>query len=176
MSATESLACSLTMNSVLTPEQREKYQNPDTIRRILATAKTVAIVGLSGNPQRPSSFVASYLKHEGYQIIPVNPNETEILGEKCYPSLLQLPEAPDVVEVFRRADQCPEIARDAVQIGAKALWLQLRVVSLEAALIAEAAGMDVVMDRCLKIEHGRFNGSLHWVGMNTELISSRRGR
>jgi predicted CoA-binding protein len=116
------------------------------------------------------------LQYEGYRIIPVNPRATEILGEKAYPDLLSIPEPVDMVDVFRSADECPAIAEQAVAIGAKGLWLQLRVISYEAAQIAEAGGLQVVMDRCVKMEHGRYNGSLHWVGMNTELITARKAR
>ena len=171
-----SLAVDVSMNTILTEDQRLKYQDPGTIRTILATSKTVAVVGLSPNPERPSYFVGSYLKSEGYRVIPVNPRAAEILGEKCYPDLLSIPEPVDLVDVFRKPEECVEVAEQAVQIGAKTLWLQLRVVNLEAAQIAEAGGLKVVMDRCVKIEHGRYSGSLHWVGMNTELISARRGQ
>ncbi len=164
------------MNSILTEEQRHKYQDPATIRTILSTTKTIAMVGLSPKSERPSHFVGSYLHSEGYRVIPVNPQATEIFGERAYPDLLSIPDPVDLVDVFRRPEECVEIARQAVQIGAKTLWLQLRIVNLEAARIAEEAGLKVVMDRCLKIEHGRYTGSLHWVGMNTEIISARRGQ
>ena len=164
------------MNTILPEEERLKYQDSGTIRTILSTTKTIAIVGLSPRPERPSYFVGSYLNYEGYRVIPVNPRATEILGQKSYPDLLSIPEKVDMVNVFRQPEECVEIARQAVQIGAKTLWLQLRVVNLEAAHIAEEAGLRVVMDRCVKIEHGRYSGSLHWVGMNTEIISARRGQ
>jgi uncharacterized protein len=170
------LACDITLNSALPPELRPKYQNPEVIRRILREARTIAVVGLSVHSQKASHFVGTYLKYEGYRVIPVNPTHDEVLGEKAYPDLLSIPEPVDLVDVFRPSAECPEIARQAVQIGAKALWLQLRVVSLEAAEIAEAGGLDVVMDRCVKIEHGRYNGSLHWVGMNTEILTARKAR
>ena len=166
----------LTLNSVLSPEQQARYQDPVVIRRILSTSRTVAIVGLSANPQKASNFVATYLRHEGYRIIPVNPGADEILGEKAYPDLVSIPEAVDLVDVFRPADECPAIARQAVEAGAKALWLQLRIVSEEAARVAEEGGLDVVMDRCTKMEHGRYNGSMHWNGMNTGIITARRAR
>lgn len=169
------LASDVTLNSILTPEQRAKYQDPATIRRILSTTKTIAMVGLSPKSERPSYFVGSYLHSEGYRVIPVNPNAKEIFGEKAYPDLLSIPDPVDMVDVFRRPEDCVEIARQAVQIGAKTLWLQLRIVNLEAAQIAEEAGLLVVMDRCVKIEHGRYTGSLHWVGMNTEIVSARLG-
>lgn len=171
-----SLAGDVSLNTILTEEQRLRYQDPATIRRILGTARTIAIVGLSPRSERPSNFVGSYLNSEGYKVIAVNPNATEVFGRRAYPDLLSIPEPVDIVDVFRRPEDCVEIAREAVQIGAKTLWLQLRVVNLEAARIAQDAGLNVIMDRCLKIEHGRYTGSLHWVGMNTELISARRAR
>jgi uncharacterized protein len=171
-----SLAIDVSLNTILPEEQRLKYQDPGTIRTILSTTKTVAIVGLSPRSERPSYFVGSYLQSEGYRVIPVNPRATEILGQKSYPDLLSIPEPVDMVNVFRQPEECVEVAQQAVQIGAKTLWLQLRVVNLEAARIAEEAGLRVVMDRCVKIEHGRYSGSLHWVGMNTEIITARRGQ
>ncbi len=176
MGSGSSLAVDVSMNTILPEEQRLKYQDPGMIRTILSSNKTVAIVGLSPKPERPSYFVGTYLKYEGYRVIPVNPRASEILGEKSYPDLLSIPEPVDMVNVFRQPEECVEIARQAVEIGAKTLWLQLRVVNLEAAQIAEDAGLMAVMDRCVKIEHGRYSGSLHWVGMNTEIISARRGQ
>jgi hypothetical protein len=164
------------MNTVLSEEDRLKYQDPGTIRTILSTTKTIAIVGLSPRSERPSYFVGSYLQSEGYRVIPVNPRAAEILGEQSYPDLLSIPEPVDMVDVFRQPEECVEVAQQAVAIGAKTLWLQLRVVNFEAARIAQAAGLHVIMDRCVKIEHGRYSGSLHWVGMNTEIISARRGQ
>lgn len=118
----------------------------------------------------------TYLSSSGcdYDLYPVNPRETEINGHTCYPSLEALPVVPDMVDVFRRADDCPEIAEQAVSVGAKTLWLQLGIVSDEAAEIALAGGLDVVMDRCTKIEHARFAGGLHLAGFDTGVISSRR--
>ena len=147
---------------------------PETIRRILAYAKTVAIVGLSSNPLRASHFVGYYLQLHGLKIVPVNPRETDVLGEKAYPSLLDVPFNVDVVDVFRNPDAAPAIAREAVQKGARALWMQFGVVSPEAARIAEDAGLDVVMDRCMKIEHARYLGRMHWLGLNTGRVTSRR--
>jgi predicted CoA-binding protein len=167
-------ACDLRLNTTLTDDERRRYQNPAVIRRLLTTARTVAIVGMSADPQKASSFVASYLQHEGYRIIPVNPRGGHVLGETIYPDLISIPEPVDIVDVFRPSADVPPFARQAVAIKAKALWLQLRIVSFEAAEIATAAGLDVVMDRCLKMEHGRFNGTLHWGGMNTEIISARK--
>ena len=151
------------------------YQDPETIRRVLGYARTVAIVGLSSNVLRASNFVAYYLKLHGVRFIPVNPREREVYGQRSYPSLLELPEPVDVVNVFRQPDAVPAIAREAVQIGAKALWLQFGVISPEGAAIAAAGGLDVVMDRCLKIEHARYLGQMHWLGLNTGRITSRRG-
>jgi len=176
MGSGPSLAGDISMNSMLSPEMGRKYQNPATIRSILSTSKTIAMVGLSPNSQRPSYFVASYLRYEGYRIIPVNPRATEILGERAYPDLASIEEPVDMVNVFRRPEECVEITKQAVALQAKSLWLQLRVFSEEAAQIAELAGLEVVMDRCVKIEHGRYNGSLHWVGMNTEIITARKAR
>ena len=176
MAQQDALACDIRMNTVLTPAQQAQYQNPVRIRNLLASTKTIALVGLSKDPQRPSNFVASYLKAEGYRIIPVNPTADEIMGERCYPDLLSIPEAVDMVDVFRPAAACYEIAQQAIAKQVKSLWLQLRVINLEAAQLAEAAGIQVIMDRCVKMEHGRYNGSLHWVGMNTEIISARKAR
>lgn len=176
MGSGSSLAVDVRMNSILSDELQQKYQDPAAIRRILSNTKTIAMVGLSPKSERPSHFVGSYLNYEGYRVIPVNPVADEIFGEKAYPDLLSIPDQVDLVNVFRRPEECPAIAQQAAEIGAKSLWLQLRVVSEEAARIAEAAGLTVVMDRCVKIEHGRYNGSLHWVGMNTEIISARRGK
>ena len=176
MGSGSSLAVDVSMNTVLNEVERSKYQDPGTIRKILSTTKTIAIVGLSPKSERPSYFVGTYLKSEGYRVIPVNPRATEILGEKSYPDLLSIPEPVDMVDVFRKPEDCLEVAKQAIQIGAKTLWMQLRVVNIEAAELAAAAGLNVVMDKCVKIEHGRYSGSLHWVGMNTEIISARRGQ
>jgi predicted CoA-binding protein len=151
------------------------YQDPLVIRRVLEQAKSVAVVGASADVLRASHFVAYYLKMHGYKVIPVNPNESEVLGEKAYPSLLDIPEPVDVVDVFRRPNAVPGIAEQAVQIGAKALWLQFQVISPEGAEIATKGGLDVVMDRCMKIEHARYMGRMHWLGLNTGRITSRRG-
>jgi predicted CoA-binding protein len=169
-------ACAITLNSALTPEQQRLYQDPLVIQRLLRETRTIAIVGLSTDPQRASWFVASYLKKEGYRIIPVNPKAKEILGEKAYPDLASIPGPVDLVEVFRPAAECLEVARQAVAIKAKALWLQLKLVNIEAAELAARAGLTVVLDRCVKMEHGRYHGRLHWGGMNTEIISARKAR
>jgi len=170
------LACAITLNSALTPEQQRLYQGPRLIQRLLAETRTIAIVGLSTDPQRASWFVASYLQKEGYRIIPVNPKADRILGEKAYPDLASVPFKVDMVDVFRPAAECPAVARQAVAVGAKALWLQLKLVSIEAAEIAAKGGLAVVVDRCVKMEHGRYRGRLHWAGMNTEIISARKAR
>ena len=151
------------------------YQDPVVIRRVLEDARTVAVVGASSDVLRASHFVAYYLKMHGYRVIPVNPNETEVLGEKAYPSLLDVPEEVHVVDVFRRPNAVPAIAEQAVQIGARSLWLQFQVISPEGAEIATKGGLDVVMDRCMKIEHARYMGRMHWLGLNTGRITSRRG-
>jgi len=161
------------MTELTTPELA-RYQNPSEIQRILHTSKTIAIVGLSNNPLRASYFVGYYLKRHGYRVIPVNPRETEILGETSYPSLHDVPEPVDVVNVFRAPDALPGIARDAAAIGAKTLWCQFGVINLEGARIAEDAGLTVVMDRCLKIEHARYVGRMHWLGFNTQRITAVR--
>ncbi len=152
-----------------------RYQDPLTIQRVLHHAKTVAIVGLSPNELRASHFVGYYLKRHGYRVIPVNPRGTEILGEKTVPSLSDIREPVDIVNVFRAPDAVPAIAADAVKIGAGTLWCQFGVVSEEGARIAEAGGMTVVIDRCLKVEHARYIGRMHWLGFNTQRITSIRG-
>jgi predicted CoA-binding protein len=152
-----------------------RYQDPLTIQRVLLNSKSIAIVGLSNNPLRASYFVGFYLKRHGYRVIPVNPREKEILGERSYGSLLEVPEPVDMVDVFRAPDALPGIARDAVAIGAKCLWTQFTVVNEEGARIAEEGGLAVVMDRCVKVEHARYAGRMHWLGFNTERVTSRRG-
>jgi uncharacterized protein len=151
-----------------------QYQDPTAIQRVLHTAGTIAIVGLSSNELRASHFVGYYLKRHGYRVIPVNPRETEILGEKCYQSLLDVPVPVDVVNVFRTPDAVPQIARDAVTIGAGALWCQFGVISEEGAKIAEDGGLTVIMDRCIKVEHARYVGRMHWLGFNTQRVTSVR--
>ena len=152
-----------------------RYQDSITIQRVLFNASTIAVVGLSGNELRASNFVGYYLKRHGYQVIPVNPRETEILGEVTYPSLTEVPVPVDVVNVFRAPDAVPDIAREAVAVGAGALWCQFGVISEEAARIAEEGGVTVVMDRCLKVEHARYIGRMHWLGFNTGRITAVRG-
>ena len=153
-----------------------RYQDPLTIQRVVLAAKTIAIVGLSANPLRASYFVGFYLKRHGYRVIPVNPRESQILGEQSYASLREVPVAVDIVDVFRAPAALPEIANDAVAIGAGCLWCQFGVINAEAARIAEQGGVTVIMDRCLKVEHARYVGRMHWLGFNTERITSvRRG-
>ncbi|MBV8146920.1 MAG: CoA-binding protein [Gammaproteobacteria bacterium] len=152
-----------------------RYQDPLTIQRVLFEAKTVAIVGLSSNPLRASYFVGFYLQRHGYRVIPVNPRESEILGEKSYASLREVPVPVDIVDVFRQPYALPGIARDAVAIKAKCLWCQFNVINEEGARIAGEGGLAVVMDRCIKVEHARYAGRMHWLGFNTQRITSVRG-
>jgi uncharacterized protein len=145
-----------------------------TIQRLLHSARTIAIVGLSGNALRASHFVGFYLQRHGYRVIPVNPREPEVLGETSYASLLDVPVAVDIVNVFRAPDALPAIARDAVEIHAGALWCQFGVINEEGARIAEEGGVAVIMDRCLKVEHARYAGRMHWFGLNTGRVTSVR--
>ena len=149
-------------------------EDTSTLRRILRENHTVAVVGLSANWSRPSYFAAKYLQEHGYRIIPVNPAYPAVLGEKCYRSLAEIPEKVDVVDCFRRSEEIPALAAEAVAIGAKVLWMQLGVRSDEARRIAEAGGLEVVEDRCMKIEHGRLFGGLGWAGVDTKVISAKR--
>jgi uncharacterized protein len=151
-----------------------RYQDPLAIQRVLHTASTIAIVGLSDNELRASNFVGYYLKRHGYRVIPVNPRQTEILGQTCYASLLDVPGPVDVVNVFRAPDALPQIAREAVKIRAATLWCQFGVINEEGGRIAEDGGLTVVMDRCLKVEHARYLGRMHWLGFNTQRITSVR--
>ncbi|OAI52845.1 CoA-binding protein [Betaproteobacteria bacterium SCGC AG-212-J23] len=148
----------------------------NTLRRILRECRTLAVVGLSADWFRPSYFAAKYMQEHGYRVIPVNPKYTEILGQKCYKSLRDIPEKVDLVDVFRKTQDVPPIAEEAIAIGAKVLWQQLGVKNEAAAAKARAAGLEAVMDRCVKIEHGRLFGGLNWVGVNTRVISSKRPR
>jgi len=152
-----------------------RYQDPMTIQRVLHSARTIAVVGLSANALRPSNFVGFYLKRHGYRVIPVNPREPEVLGEVSYPRLLDVPVTVDVVNVFSAPDALPAIAREAVAIKAGVLWCQFGVINEEGARIAEEGGLDVIVDRCLKIEHARYLGRMHWLGFNTQLLTSVRG-
>jgi predicted CoA-binding protein len=152
-----------------------RYQDPLTIQRVLHHAKTIAIVGLSPNELRASYFVGYYLMRHGYRVIPVNPRETTILGQPSFKSLLDVPTPVDVVNVFRAPDALPGIAAEAVKIRAGCLWCQFGVINEEGARIAEAGGVTVVMDRCIKVEHARYVGRMHWLGFNTSRITSLRG-
>ena len=147
-----------------------------TLRRILKTCRTIAVVGLSADWNRPSNFAAKYLQQHGYRIIPVNPRYPEVLGERCYARLEDIPVPVDMVDVFRRTDDVLPIAKSAIAIGAKCLWQQLGVVNLEADAKAREAGLDSVMDRCVKIEHARLFGGLNWAGVNTRVISAKRAQ
>lgn len=146
----------------------------EKIRRILRKARTLAVVGLSAQWHRPSYFAAKYMQEHGYRVIPVNPMYDEILGEKCYKSLRDIPGPVDVVDCFRKSSEIPALAEEAIAIGARVLWMQLGVRNAEARARAEAAGLEVVEDHCVKIEHGRFFGGLGWAGVNTKVISAKR--
>lgn len=162
------------MNTRLTAEERKLYQDVETIRDLLHRARTVAIVGLSDKKERASNFVGSYLKSEGYKIIPVNPNLSEVLGEKSYPDLKSIPEPVDIVDIFRRPDEIMPIVEQAIEIKARAIWMQLLIVNRDAAKLAKDNGLIVIMDKCMKIEHGRYIGTLHWAGMNTEIVTAKK--
>ena len=154
------------------------YQPLSAMERkaILDSARSIAIIGASSNPSRASNFVMTYLQSSmcEFDLYPVNPVEDEINGVRCYPTLDAVPVVPDIVDVFRASDACPQVAREAVAKGAGTLWLQLGVWSDEAASIALEGGLNVVMDRCTKIEHARFAGGLHLAGFDTGVIDSRR--
>ena len=145
-----------------------------TLRRILRTSRTIAIVGLSAEWHRPSFFAAKYLQEHGYRVIPVNPRYDEILGERCHSTLTTIEIPVDIVDVFRRSEDVMPIAVQAIAIGAKCLWQQIGVRNEAAAALAANAGLEVVMNRCIKIEHGRLFGGLNWAGVNTGVISARR--
>ena len=150
----------------------------NTLRRILRENHVIAVVGLSADWFRPSNFAAKYLQEHGYRVIPVNPRYAgkTVLGERCYASVREIPEKVDVVDVFRKTPDVPPIAEDAIAIRAKVLWQQLGVRNEAAAAKARAAGLETVMNRCMKIEHGRLFGGLNWVGVNTKVISAKRPR
>jgi uncharacterized protein len=142
--------------------------------RILERYRRIAMVGLSSNPFRPSHFAAIYLLSEGYDVIPVNPREPEILGRKSYPSVKAIPSAVDVVDIFREPAAVPAIVEESIAAGAKVIWMQLGVIHEDAAERARRAGLEVVMDRCMKIEHARFFGGLNTLGLNTAVVTARR--
>jgi hypothetical protein len=146
----------------------------ETLRRILKGCRTIAIVGLSAEWHRPSYFAAKYMQEHGYRVIPVNPRYAEVLGQRCYARLEDIPEPVDIVDVFRRTEDVEPIANSAIAIGAKCLWQQIGVKNEAAAAKAREAGLDAVMDRCVKIEHARLFGGLHWAGVNTRMISAKR--
>ena len=151
-----------------------RYQDSLTIQRVLHGASTIAIVGLSSNELRASHFVGFYLQRHGYRVIPVNPRESDVLGATSYPSLTDVDVPVDIVNVFRAPDALPGIARGAVAIHAGAMWCQFGVINEEGARIAEDGGVTVIMDRCLKVEHARYMGRMHWFGFNTQRITSVR--
>ena len=148
----------------------------NTLRRILKETRVIAVVGLSADWYRPSYFAAKYMQEHGYRVIPVNPKYDAILGEKCYRSVRDIPERIDIVDVFRKSADVGPVADDAIAIRAKVLWQQLGVKNEAAAAKARAAGLETVLDRCVKIEHGRLFGGLNWVGVNTKVISAKRPR
>lgn len=136
--------------------------------------RVIAMVGLSADPQKASSFVAGYLLHAGYKVVPVNPKADVILGQQVYRTLSEIPFAVDLVDVFRPAAECDALVEEAIRINARGFWQQLRIINLKAAERALAAGLISVVDLCVKMEHGRYSGGLHEAGMNTELVSARR--
>ena len=173
------VSCAVTLNTSLTPEQRARFQDVAQINHLLDTAKTIAVVGLSSDRQKASFFVAGYLKDEGYRIVPVNPKADTILGEKAYPDIASIPFPVDIIDIFRPPQDIDEIVTQAIArkekgIDAPAIWMQLRLVNLPAAERALAAGLTVIVDKCVKMEHGRYRGGLHFAGMNTEIISAKK--
>ena len=148
----------------------------NSLHRILRENRVIAVVGLSADWFRPSYFAAKYMLEHGYRVIPVNPKYPEILGQRCYKSLREVPEKIDIVDIFRKTQDVMPIAEEAIAVGARVLWQQLGVKNEEAAARARAAGLEAVMDRCVKIEHGRLFGGLNWVGVNTRVISAKRPR
>jgi predicted CoA-binding protein len=173
------VSCVVSLNTSLTPEQRARFQDVAQINHLLNTAQTIAVVGLSSDRQKASYFVAGYLQDEGYRIVPVNPKADMILGEKVYPDVASIPFAVDVIDIFRPPQEIDEIVTQAIArrqkgVDSPAIWMQLRLVNLPAAERALAAGLTVIVDKCLKMEHGRYRGGLHFAGMNTEIISARK--
>ncbi|MEO7986764.1 MAG: CoA-binding protein [Gemmatimonadales bacterium] len=176
MDAEPGFSCEITLNTALTDDERRRFQNPAVIRRILADAKTIAVVGLSSERQRASHFVATYLQRAGYRVIPVRPGAGSMLGETAYPDLASVPFPLDLAVVFRRGRETLTVADQAIAAGVPRIWFQLRIPAVEAAERAAAAGLEVVLDKCIKMEHGRFGGTLAWAGMNTEIVSARKQR
>ena len=173
------VSCAVTLNSSLTSEQRARYQDVAQINELLDSAKTIAIVGLSSDRQKASYFVAGYLKDEGYRIVPVNPKADVILGEKVYPDIASIPFPIDIIDIFRPPQDVDAIVDQAIErkqkgLDSPAIWMQLRIINLPAAERAQAAGLPVIIDKCVKMEHGRYGGGLHFAGMNTEIISARK--
>lgn len=155
-------------------ESRTLMDDIQTLRRILAENRVIAVVGLSAHWYRPSYFAAKYMLEHGYRVIPVNPQYGAILGQRCYPSLREIPERVDIVDCFRRTEQIMPLCEDAIAIGARVLWQQIGVRNENAATRARAAGLEAVLDRCVKIEHARLFGGLNWIGVNTGVISAKR--
>lgn len=172
----EGMSCDIRLNSSLPAEARAEFQDTKVIRAILAEAKTIAVVGISSDPTKPSNMVACYLQDSGYRVIPISPKGDELLGEKVYASLEAVPFPVDVVDCFRPSHELAALFETAAKIGAKAVWSQLKLYDLEAGRKAKEAGLQVVMDKCIKMEHGRFGGQLHWAGMNTEVITAQRAK
>ena len=170
------VACEITLNTELTADERRRFQNPATIRRILADSKTIAVVGLSSDRQKASHFIATYLQRAGYRVIPVNPRGGTVLGETVYPDLASVPVPVDLAVIFRRGQEAGRMAAQAIAARVPRIWFQLRIPVRDAADRAAAAGLDVVMDKCIKMEHGRFGGTLAWAGMNTEIVSARKAK
>jgi uncharacterized protein len=152
------------------------HDDINTLRRILKECRVLAVVGLSAQWHRPSYFAAKYMLEHGYRVIPVNPQYKEVLGQKCYASLRDIPEKVDLVDVFRKTADVLPVAEDAIAIGARVFWQQLGVTNEAADALARSKGLETVMDRCVKIEHGRLFGGLNWVGVNTRVISAKRPR
>jgi predicted CoA-binding protein len=173
------VSCAVSLNTSLTPEQRARFQDVGQINRLLGTAKTIAIVGLSSDRQKASFFAANYLQDEGYRIVPVNPKADEILGEKVYPDVASIPFPVDIIDIFRPPQEIDAVVDQAIArkekgLDAPAIWMQLRLINLTAAERALAAGLTVIVDKCVKMEHGRYHGGLHFAGMNTEIISAKK--
>ena len=173
------VSCAVSLNTSLTPEQRARFQDVGQINQLLETAKTIAVVGLSSDRQKASYFAANYLQDEGYRIVPVNPKADIILGEKVYPDVGSIPFPVDIIDIFRPPQEIAEVVTQAIArkekgIDSPAIWMQLRLVNLLAAERALAAGLTVIVDKCVKMEHGRYHGGLHLAGMNTEIISARK--
>ncbi len=172
----QNLNCDIRLNSSLPAEARSRFQDTRVIRSIIAESKVIAVVGISSDTTKPSSMVASYLQDEGYKVVPISPRGGTLLGETVYPSLESVPFEIDLVDCFRPSAELPSLFATAIQIGAKAVWSQLKLYDIEAGDAALAAGLKVVMDKCIKMEHGRFGGQLHWAGMNTEVITAQRAK